>query len=221
MKTTIAILAVMLFAATSATAHGDPAPGMNLKIMGGEENDFFRVTVSSDGRLYEVESNVALAADSEICTSTEGTPSMFLLFCKATAIAGFEISGGGGNDKVELVQVPVPATISGGSGADMLIGGAAADKILGGPGKDFIAGNGGDDELLGEEGNDRVTGGSGNDKLKGGGGEDSLFGGGGDDTLSGGAGGDLLNGNRGDDLLVGGGGFDVLIGGAGHNILNQ
>lgn len=220
MKTTIAILAVMFAAASAATAYGAPTSGMNLKIMGGEENDFFRVTVSSDGRLYEVESNVALTADNKICTSAEG-PSTFLLFCKAPAIAGFEISGGGGEDRIELVRVPAPATLSGGSEADTLAGGAAGDKIVGNGGGDLIVGNGGGDELLGGEGNDRILGGAGVDRLRGAGGEDSLFGGGGGDALFGGVGSDRLNGGPGNDFMIGGPGTDVLVGGPGEDVESQ
>jgi Ca2+-binding RTX toxin-like protein len=219
MKTTIAILAVV-FAAASAAAYGAPTPGMNLKISGGDEADVFRVTVSGDGRTYDIESNVALEADSSICWSGEA-PGKFELHCRATAIAGFEISGGGGDDLIELPRVPVPATLSGGSEADTLIGGLAADKILGGPRKDFIVGNGGQDELLGEAGDDRILGGGGADRLKGGGGEDTLLGSTGGDSMFGGGGADRLNGGPGNDLLFGGGGFDMLVGGSGHNLLRQ
>jgi Ca2+-binding RTX toxin-like protein len=219
MKTKIAILA-LVFAAASATAYGAPSSGMNLKISGGSEDDVFRVTVSSDGRTYDIESNVSLEADSSICWSSEA-PGKFELHCWATAIAGFEISGGAGSDLIELPHVPVPGTLIGGTEGDTLVGGLAADKILGGPGKDFIAGNGGTDELLGEGGDDRIVGGGGGDRLKGGGGEDALFGGTGGDSLFGGVGGDRLSGGPSNDLLVGGGGVDLLSGGPGHNVLRQ
>jgi len=219
MKTTIAILAV-LFAAVATTAQAAPAPGVNLKIAGGEEDDVFQVGVSGDGRTYKIESNVRLEADSSICWPSEAPPA-FVLHCKATAIAGFEISGGGGNDMIELVRVPVPATISGATGADLLIGGAAADKILGGPEKDFIEGRSGDDVLAGEEGADRMTGGLGRDRLEGGGGNDSEYGSAGSDTLLGGVGSDLLSGGPGGDVLVGGPGLDALLGGPGRDVVHQ
>lgn len=221
MKTTIAILATVLAAATGS-ASAASAPGVNLKITGGPENDVFRVTVSADGRYYEIESNVPLEADSSICSSSSSeTSATFELHCRATAIAGFEISGGPGDDRIELASVPVPATIAGGPGSDTLIGGSGADRILGGAGRDVIEGRGGDDVLLGEEGGDRLRGGSGNDRLEGGAGNDQEFGGTGADTLNGGVGADLLSGGPGNDVLVGGPGLDTLLGGSGQNVLRQ
>ena len=58
------------------------------------------------------------------------------LLCEALPIAGFEINTGAGNDVVTLGRtVPVPATIRGGEGDDVLTGGAGADKLIGGPGR--------------------------------------------------------------------------------------
>jgi Ca2+-binding RTX toxin-like protein len=220
MKTAISILTVMLVVG-SATAQGATTSGVNLKIRGGNQGEVFRVTLSSDGRTYDIESNFPLEADSSICWTSEGSEVVpkYELHCPATAISGFEISGGGGPDLIELGHVPVPATLSGGTDQDRLVGGSAADKILGGPGDDFIAGNGGADELLGDAGNDQIFGGPGDDRLEGRGGDDDLYGGIGADDLLGGVGSDKLCGGPGNDTLGGGPGVDVLIGGAGHNIL--
>lgn len=220
MKKTIAILAVM-FAVTSASAYGAPTPGVNLKIAGGGEDDVFRVTVSGDGRTYDIESNVALEADSSICWTAEAPAGRFVLQCRAPAIAGFEISGGGGDDAIELARVPVPATLSGEAGADTLVGGSAADRILGGTDRDLIKGNGGADELVGDQGADRIFGAAGDDHLRGGRGEDVLFGGTGGDGLFGGASPDRLGGGPGNDLLVGGPGFDLLMPSSGRDTFRQ
>ena len=106
------------------------------------------------------------------------------LVCEASAIAGFEINTGAGDDVVTLGRtVPVPATIRGGEGNDVLTGGAGADKLIGGPG---------DDELVGRGGNDWLIGGSGDDVLNGGAGDDHLSGGPGHNTLIGGSGKNLV-----------------------------
>lgn len=216
MKTAIAILTLAL-AAFVAPAQGATSPGVNLKISGGPEDDVFRVTVSSDGRTYEIESNVPLAADSTICWSAEAT-GKYVLRCRANAIAGFEISGGAGDDKIVLYRIPVPATLVGGSGADYLEGGKSPDWLQGGPGNDRLVGDGGGDVLSGEGGSDRVIGGMGKDRIDGGGGNDFLLGGAGADELQGGAGNDMLNGGPGDDTLVGGPGRDLLFGGPGRDV---
>ncbi len=93
------------------------------------------------------------------------------------------IDGYGGNDRVDLSGVPVPAAIWGSDGDDTIIGGEAADNLDGG------------------EGNDRLYGGSGNDTLTGGGGKDQLRGQAGNDTL-------FADGDREVDFLDGGSGTD-------------
>lgn len=54
--------------------------------------------------------------------------------------------------------VPVPATIEGGDGLDVICGGAGNDLISGGPGNDVLYGQAGNDTLLGGEGNDGLIG---------------------------------------------------------------
>jgi Ca2+-binding RTX toxin-like protein len=69
-------------------------------------------------------------------------------------------------------NIGAKATLSGGTGDDLLIAGANGDRLLG---------NAGDDMLLGGAGNDQIYGGNG---------ADSMFGGAGADYLNGGAGAD-------------------------------
>jgi Ca2+-binding RTX toxin-like protein len=87
---------------------------------------------------------------------------------------------------------PIPATVNGEAGNDLIISGRGNDTI-----------NGGD-------GNDTVFAGAGNDNVTGGAGNDNLSGDGGDDTLDGGDGRDRLNGGRGTDDLRGGAGNDAI-----------
>jgi len=182
------VLAALLLAASIAAASAGatstlakraiatPEPALNLVLTGTPGEDRITVELSADGRYYEVESATPLEVGGTICTHPEKRAEALL--CEATAIAGFEINTGVGNDTVTLGHtVPVPATIRGGEGDDVLTGGAGADKLIGGPGDDELIGRGGDDLLIGGSGDDTLNGGSGDDVLHGGSGQNVLVGG--------------------------------------------
>lgn len=80
-----------------------------------------------------------------------------------------------------------------------------------------IVGTSGDDVIDGTPGNDVICGGDGNDIINGMGGDDVIFGGFGNDTIRGGAGRDTLIGGYGSDYLVGGSGHDRADGGPGND----
>jgi VCBS repeat-containing protein len=80
---------------------------------------------------------------------------------------------------------------------------------VGGSGKDTLTGGTGADLLLAQSNNDTLTGGDGNDLLCGDSGSDTLSGGGGDDSLGGGSGSDRLTGGSGADRFSGGSGTDT------------
>ncbi|MBS1678226.1 MAG: hypothetical protein JST08_12675 [Actinobacteria bacterium] len=146
---------------------------VNLVLAGSPGDDRITIELAADGRAYEITSATPLEVGGTVCTHPEKRPEA--LSCEATAIAGFEVNTGAGNDTVTLGRtVPVPATIRGGPGNDVLIGGAGNDKLIGGPG---------DDELNGRGGNDMLLGGPGDDVLNGGPGEDTLIGGPGHNVL--------------------------------------
>jgi Ca2+-binding RTX toxin-like protein len=117
-------------------------------------------------------------------------------------VSGIErlVFNAGGGSTVTLADAMVASaaagvfTVTGGSGADVLLGGGVLGTAL------------------------RISGGGGNDRLEGGGGADRLSGGSGDDTLRGGAGNDTLSGGLGSDLLEAGLGEDRLDGGAGNDL---
>ncbi|HTR74215.1 MAG TPA: hypothetical protein VMH33_03020 [Solirubrobacterales bacterium] len=173
-------VAAWLFAAASTAASPmpktEPLPperSVNLVLSGSPGNDRITIELSTDGRSYEIQSATPLEVSGGGCTHPDRHPEELL--CEASLIAGFEINTGVGDDYVSLGRsVPVPATIRGGEGDDVLIGGAAADKLIGGPGND---------ELIGRAGNDLLVGGTGNDTLVGGPGEDKLIGGPGQNIL--------------------------------------
>jgi Ca2+-binding RTX toxin-like protein len=179
----LAALAVAALLAVSATAArptaqsrralAAPEGSVNLVLAGSPGDDRITIELSADGTAYEIESATPLEVGGTVCTHPDKRPEALL--CAATAIAGFEINTGAGNDTVTLGKtVPVPATIRGGEGNDVLTGGAGNDKLIGGPGND---------ELSGRTGNDVLIGGSGNDTLIGGPGEDTLIGGSGQNVL--------------------------------------
>jgi Ca2+-binding RTX toxin-like protein len=64
------------------------------------------------------------------------------------------------------------ASLTGGSGADVITGGAGADNLTGGAGNDNISGGAGNDTISGGDGVDTITGGAGADNLTGGAGAD-------------------------------------------------
>ncbi|HEY2479197.1 MAG TPA: calcium-binding protein [Solirubrobacterales bacterium] len=153
-----------------------PEQAVNLVLTGTSGEDRITIELSADGRSYEIESATALEVGGTVCTHPEKRPEALL--CEASAIAGFEINTGAGNDVVTLGRtVPVPATIRGGEGNDVLTGGAGNDKLIGGPGDDELVGRGGDDLLIGGSGNDTLLGGTGDDHLIGGSGRNVGVGG--------------------------------------------
>ncbi|MGN6276134.1 MAG: calcium-binding protein [Solirubrobacterales bacterium] len=175
MKKALLTVLTVIAALTATAAHAEGGP-VTLVLAGGAENNFIRISLSSDGRNYVIQSRVALETGGDLCSHPEGRSNELL--CEAPAIAGFEVNVEGGNDTVILASdIPIPATLRGGPGDDKLIGGGVADKIIGGSGNDFLSGRRGDDLLLGGPGDDKLIGGPGNDELRGGPGVDVLNGG--------------------------------------------
>lgn len=174
MKKAILTMLTALAVLTAAPAQAEGP--LTLVLSGGNEDNFIRISLSSDGRDYVIQSRVVLEAGGDVCHHPEERPTELL--CEAPAISGFEVNAGGGSDKVILSgDIPIPATLRGDPGNDVLIGGGASDKVLGGTGEDVVSGRRGDDWLFGGPGDDRLIGGPGNDQLRGGPGTDFLSGG--------------------------------------------
>jgi Ca2+-binding RTX toxin-like protein len=177
-KTFFAIAATALVGvfAPLAGATERTEKSVNLVLAGDDLSNTISVAVTPDGRQYTIESAAPLAVGGELCRHPEGDESQLL--CEATAIAGFEINGNGGDDTITLAtNVPVPATLRGGPGEDKLTGGAGNDKLVGGPGNDKLTAGAGNDSLFGGSGEDQLSGGNGDDRLLGGSGMDLLLGG--------------------------------------------
>jgi Ca2+-binding RTX toxin-like protein len=170
----VAALAASAVAAPSSTHPPVTAErSVNLVLAGSSGDDRITIELTADGRSYEIASATPLEVGGTVCVHPEKRAEALL--CEAGAIAGFEINTGTGNDVVTLGRtMPVPATIRGGEGDDVLTGGAGNDKLIGGPGDDELIGRAGNDLLIGGPGNDRLIGGSGEDKLVGGWGQNVL-----------------------------------------------
>lgn len=167
----LAAAALLVVSASAATPHPLRAPApvpaepsVNVVLAGTPGEDRITIELSADGTAYEISSATPLEVGGTVCTHPEKRPEA--LSCEATAIAGFEINTGAGNDVVTLGKtVPVPATIRGGEGDDILTGGAGADKLMGGAGNDELNGRAGNDLLVGGPGNDVLNGGAGQNVL--------------------------------------------------------
>jgi Ca2+-binding RTX toxin-like protein len=145
-------------------------------LAGGEEDNVIKVWLSSDGRLYVIDSVVQLEVGGSVCSHPEDNPNELL--CAAPAIAGFEVNAGGGDDEISVAKdVTAPVTMRGGAGDDLLVGGAGPDKLVGGNGDDRLVGWRESDLLYGGHGSDTLIGGQGADILRGGPGTDTLAGG--------------------------------------------
>lgn len=162
-------------------AHGE-AKTYTVLLAGGEEANTIKIWLSSDGRQYVIDSALPLEVGGEVCAHPEEDPTE--LVCDAPSIAGFEVNGGGGDDKVRVAgPVTVPVTMRGGAGDDVLVGASGPDKLIGGGGGDRLIGWSGDDQLYGGPGDDKLIGGPGSDLLSGGPGKDILIGGSGANTV--------------------------------------
>jgi Ca2+-binding RTX toxin-like protein len=110
------------------------------------------------------------------------------LYANPPAISGFYLNGGGGNDRLGILQ-----TMSGMTNPSTLVGAAGNDAVDGGGGNEYLDGGSGTDTIFGMLGNDTVQGGDGTDYLEGSGGNDVILGSAGNDTAAGGSGEDTVD----------------------------
>jgi hypothetical protein len=165
------------------------------------------IDVNPEGFAYRVYDSVDPVLSGEGCTQL----SLNEAICGGMVMR-IGVTGGDGGDLLGLWDVPVPVTVNGGAGDDLIETGTGADEVDAGPGDDAVQSAKGDDTVAGGDGGDRLDGGAGSDAIDGGADEDVIGGGPGDDPdLSGGAGADLVDGGEGDDELTGGEGDDALV----------
>lgn len=175
---TIALVAWATVAAPAPAA----SPLLTVLLAGDSEANTITIALSADGRTYVIDSVVPLEVGGSVCWHPESQANE--LVCEATAIGGFEVNAGAGDDLVVVSPaVSIPVTLRGGPGDDALRGGSGADKLVGGPGNDSLFGRAGNDSLFGGPGEDRLYGGGGDDLLRGDSGVDTLLGGPGRNAL--------------------------------------
>lgn len=87
------------------------------------------------------------------------------VFCPRARIAGARIDLGEREDRA-TIALPLPATVLGGPGSDVLRTGTPADSVEGGDGNDDLGGGGGNDTVDGGLGYDIVRGEAGDDELR-------------------------------------------------------
>jgi len=181
MKKTIATLLVLLAGYGATLAHAE-TESTTVVLAGGSTQNTIRIWLTPDGYSYVIDSAAPLEVGGTICKNPPENPNE--LICEAPPVAGFVVNGGSHDDVVTVARaVPVPVTLNGAAGRDILLGGDGSDKIVGGPGKDLLSGRGGNDAIFGGPGDDVLKGGPGDDSLRGGPGHDLLHGGPGANTV--------------------------------------
>lgn len=180
-KATLISISILLALTVPAFASAK-APTYNVLLAGGAEESMIQIWLTPDGRSYVIDSVAQLEVGGSVCENPIGN--LNELVCRASLVGSFEVNAGSDDDTVTVAKdVPVPVTMRGGSGRDMLVGGDGPDKLIGGDGDDRLAGRGGDDLIYGGDGVDSIFGGTGKDVLRGGTGEDRLGGGGDGDSI--------------------------------------
>jgi Ca2+-binding RTX toxin-like protein len=148
--------------------------------------------------------------------------------------AGDTISGGAGNDTIDLGHDPRPAS----EGTQVVLDGvtyahapaavvvdfrASSTVPIGAEGSDTVTGFDGGIRVVGSPLGDTIKGTNSPDAVFARGGDDTVFGRGGDDTMvadtAGAPGNDRLYGEAGDDTLTGSVGVDTFVGGSGSDTL--
>jgi hypothetical protein len=87
------------------------------------------------------------------------------VFCSRERLAAVRIDLGEREDRARI-DLPMPATLLGGPGSDVLRAGAPADRVEGGDGNDDVGAGGGNDVVDGGLGYDVVRGEDGDDDLR-------------------------------------------------------
>lgn len=169
--------------------------GHTLVVTGATAGNTIVVGLAAGGT--EIDARVSYAAGK----ATKTTDKLFLV----AGITGLRVTGGPHADTITIDQTygafPVPATLIGGAGNDVITGGNENDSILGNAGADMLNGGIGNDTIYGGPGNDTLIGSDGDDLLFGQGGHDLILGGNGNDTLYDAVGPDTLYGGAGDNTF--------------------
>ena len=140
----------------------------------------------------DVESSAAGLTLSATSSNSELVSTGNVKFADSGAARTMTVSTVAGRSGTAIVTVTVSdGQASGSVQVTVQVGGGGKDTLTGGTGADLILAQSNNDTLSGGDGNDLLCGDSGSDTLSGGGGDDSLGGGSGSDRLTGGPGADI------------------------------
>ena len=124
------------------------------------------VVRQSGSRVEFRDETVDAGMDPGSCTPGDVDSAGYIVqtFCPLAGVSRIRIDLADREDRA-TVELGVPVTLLGGTGADGLTGGAGADEITGGEGNDRVAGGAGDDTISGDQGADTLDGGDGADRI--------------------------------------------------------
>ena len=126
--------------------------------------------------------------------------------------ADVTITGGSGNDTIDLSGVHVDPVITLGDGNNVITGAASDTTITVGNGNNIITGTSGRLTIYAGSGNNTIIGGTGADVIIVGTGDNTIWGGQGNDTIVAGGGNNTIWGGQGDNQVS-------IVNGAGNNVI--
>jgi VCBS repeat-containing protein len=151
----------------------------------------------------DVENAAATLTLSAASSNPELVPTGNVLFAGSDAAWKMTVSAVDGRSGTTILTVTVSdGQASGTVQVTVTVGGSGKDTLTGGTGADLLLAQSNNDTLTGRDGNDLLCGDSGSDTLSGGTGDDSLGGGSGSDRLTGGPGADRFSGGSGTDTAT-------------------
>ena len=165
----LAAAAGALIAPTGADAHSlVRVNGPELAYISADATSLNTLTARVSGGDFELrDDTVDGGSDPGPCRPGAITPDanayIIQVFCERKGITRARVDLGEREDTAK-VALPVPVTLLGGPGADLLTAGPAADRVDGGEGNDRLRGAGGGDELIGGPGVDEFDAGAGDDR---------------------------------------------------------
>ena len=120
----------------------------------------------SGGRVEFRDETVDGGMDPGSCTPGDIDSAGYIVqtFCALDGVSRIRIDLADREDRA-TVELSLPVTLLGGTGADSLTGGAGADEITGDEGNDSVAGGPGDDVVSGDQGSDSLAGDAGADRI--------------------------------------------------------